>query len=278
MIEPASFASIHITTDGKTITAVRKEVGKVTKRAKATCTPGDAFDFETGARVAFDRLCTALAEGSRPQPEKKQPEPIRLHCFKSYSSSFLKERMLTAGKSYEINTNGRITLDDGESYGTYKSFADFGKGNPDYAKCLVPEVKHPARVGEWVKIVNSEAYFCGDTYKNGDIFKIVSLNNPCRGFPKGENMNGWLIPDEYVVLDGYQPPKEPEKPKCWSGKVVCVHSATDCFVAGKVYSFNDGITTNSEGGESPYNYDFVKSIEQMNSIFKDAKFIEFKGE
>jgi hypothetical protein len=48
--------SIHITTDGKTTHAILKEGGKVSKRAKAVCSPRDKFDFNTGARIALDRL------------------------------------------------------------------------------------------------------------------------------------------------------------------------------------------------------------------------------
>lgn len=47
---------IHITTDGKITYAVLKQDGKVLSRSKAKCHPDDKFDFETGAKIAFDRL------------------------------------------------------------------------------------------------------------------------------------------------------------------------------------------------------------------------------
>ena len=47
---------IHITTDGKTTYAVLKQNGKVLSRSEAKCHPDDKFDFETGAKIAFDRL------------------------------------------------------------------------------------------------------------------------------------------------------------------------------------------------------------------------------
>lgn len=47
---------LHITGDGKTVHAVLKENGKVVRRAKASCDPRDEFDFETGARLAIDRV------------------------------------------------------------------------------------------------------------------------------------------------------------------------------------------------------------------------------
>jgi hypothetical protein len=70
--------SIHITTDGKTTHAVLKEGGKVTKRAKAICSPHDEFDFETGARIAFDRLCTSLAENSAFKGVREVKRPAKV--------------------------------------------------------------------------------------------------------------------------------------------------------------------------------------------------------
>lgn len=48
---------IIITTDGKTTTARLYEGGKnLIKTAEAKCSPSDTFDFETGAKLAFERL------------------------------------------------------------------------------------------------------------------------------------------------------------------------------------------------------------------------------
>lgn len=58
---------LHITGDGKTVHAVLKENGKVVKRAKASCDPRDEYNFETGARLATDRVFGK-------EEEKKEPE------------------------------------------------------------------------------------------------------------------------------------------------------------------------------------------------------------
>lgn len=57
---------IHITTDGKITYAVLKQNGKVLSRSEAKCHPDDKFDFETGAKIALDRL--------EIKKEVKQPE------------------------------------------------------------------------------------------------------------------------------------------------------------------------------------------------------------
>lgn len=58
---------LHITTDGTTTHAVLKEGGKVVKRAKAVCSPDDEYRFETGARLAVDRVFGK-------ETEKKEPK------------------------------------------------------------------------------------------------------------------------------------------------------------------------------------------------------------
>lgn len=47
---------LHVTTDGMATHAVLKEGGKIVKRAKAVCSPDDEYSFETGARLAVDRV------------------------------------------------------------------------------------------------------------------------------------------------------------------------------------------------------------------------------
>lgn len=47
---------IVILTDGETVTAKKYEGKEVIKSATAKCHPDDRFDFNTGAKIAFDRL------------------------------------------------------------------------------------------------------------------------------------------------------------------------------------------------------------------------------
>ena len=42
--------------DGNTMTAEHRVNREIIKSAKATCNPSDTFDFDTGAKLAFDRL------------------------------------------------------------------------------------------------------------------------------------------------------------------------------------------------------------------------------
>ena len=81
-------------------------------------------------------------------------------------------------------------------------------------KTTVKEVMRPAKVGEWVKVVNA-SYTC-NCYKNGDILLVTRVHED-DGFgvyvntPKThpaincKSSESFIWPDEYVVLENYQP-------------------------------------------------------------------------
>lgn len=58
---------IVITTDGETTLARLYDGKRVVKRAEAKCSPSDAFDFMTGAKLALERLAV------EPEPEPAAP-------------------------------------------------------------------------------------------------------------------------------------------------------------------------------------------------------------
>ena len=49
-------SSIHIYTDGTTTTAILKGGKETIRTAQAKCSPDDTYDFNVGAKLAFDRL------------------------------------------------------------------------------------------------------------------------------------------------------------------------------------------------------------------------------
>ena len=70
---------------------------------------------------------------------------------------------------------------------------------------MVKEVKRPACVGEYIKIVDK--HYMEDEYKNGDIFKVVELKGSENVYVdklrKDTNDNILVLYSEYVVLEGY---------------------------------------------------------------------------
>lgn len=79
----------------------------------------------------------------------------------------------------------------------------------------VREVKRRAKVGEYVKIVaayNPKRHKDKPEYKNGDILKIAEVNMVA-GVKYGKELGQYLYDNEYVVLEGYQPPQEEKQPE-----------------------------------------------------------------
>lgn len=153
--------------------------------------------------------------------------------------------------------------------------------NGKYTVRSVREVKRPAKVGEYIKIVDPKynATYTINDYVKGDIKCVLKTWGSGASFEsnsKTASGNAHVWHEEYVVLEGYTP--EPEKPKYYNGKVVCVEvfdDAPDLLVAGKVYTVDDGRFVWCGGTRSKRRYtDFQDLVER----FGFAKFIEFKGE
>lgn len=197
---------IVITTDGK-ITLARLFDGKtMVKRAEAKCAPSDTFNFNTGANLAFNRLVYGtdynpqdVVVKAKPAPTESKPEPMKLYGAKSLSC------LVTKGKLYEF-VNGDIALDDGlRADGAYSDYPHFVKDNPRISACLVPLIRRPAKVGEWVYVTGGAG---NHAYTTNRIYKVFRV---CDDF--GEHPNsvfldndgrGRVNPSEYFVLDGYR--------------------------------------------------------------------------
>lgn len=110
---------IVITSDGVTTTATRR-IGKTIQAiATAKCNPGDTFDFDEGAHIAFERLCgrdpfqeTLESQATPEKPESTAtPEAYngRMICAESPYPWW------TVGKIYKV-VDGRITANNGVVY------------------------------------------------------------------------------------------------------------------------------------------------------------------
>lgn len=92
----------------------------------------------------------------------------------------------------------------------------------------VREVKRKAKVGEYIKVVDEHSLF--DTYKNGDILKVICTSDSgC--FCKKTDDECFLWHTEYVVIENYKPEKEPEKKD-----EICVGDTVKVTDTGKQYT------------------------------------------
>ena len=236
------------------------------KSAEAKCAPSDAFDFTIGANLAYDRLMDRLPATPPKPAEKPAQEPIKLYCVKD----FMEGNFLTRGKVYEFVPGKGVVYDDewcgGDTYGG--SFAQYARYNPSLSACLIPLVQRPAKVGEWVYIVDDGFWPNHDLLHK--LAKCVGLSggDSTLRFDDGDRL--YASPRRYLVLDGYQP-----EPEYYNGKVVCI-KAYGGFTAGKVYCFTDGVCGDNDGDKRPESG--RRPISDLSDGWARDIFIEFKGE
>ena len=109
-LAPVNNHKIVITTDGKETLARLYDGYELISTATAKCSPEDTFDFETGARIAFDRLVE-----NKPTEEKPKYYNGKVVCIETPCAS-----VLTKGRIYSI-IDGEFTFDSGDKVYGIKS-------------------------------------------------------------------------------------------------------------------------------------------------------------
>lgn len=114
----------------------------------------------------------------------------------------------------------------------------------------VREVKRKAKVGEYIKIVDAQPWMI--TYKNGDIFKVISTSKHGVVIEKdGEPVTAaWHI--EYVVLENYKPEEKAQKE---DDSEIHVGDMVEVTRRGGCYS-----EYNTWSGLGNYSQNFVKGV------------------
>ena len=193
---------INIIRDGNTVHAVMKNGGQVVCRAKAVCSPDDEFDFRIGSSIAYSRLIAQMRENTKPdEPELVEivENPGSFHLFEAGDVCKVIERnvpyvhveKIQSGESQVVSKNDIIPI---------------------------KPVKRTAKAGEYIMIVSNNVF----THNMiGDVLKVNRYNGNCaevlpKDHPKERNVlsstqadGHWnYCDDEYVVLEGYKPPKK----------------------------------------------------------------------
>lgn len=236
---------IVIYKDGAETVALDKTTGK---KAVAKCSPQDTYDFYTGAKLAFERL-TGTEEKPQHVNCKCSLKPQYYNGYVQFVKAGYKNLMpcgdFTEGKVYEVE-NGRITDDKGWTGGLgARDVADLSATLGNTFRGL-KAVKREAKAGEYVLVVNNNCAAAND-YKNGDVLKIIKTGRwtACNKAYYKDEESKFLWAIEYLVLEGYEPPKQ-----YFNGKAVCVKSEIG-FTLGKVYEFKDGRMVDDQGTTRP---------------------------
>ena len=109
----------------------------------------------------------------------------------------------------------------------------------------VREVKRKAKVGEYIKIVDAKPLF--NSYKNGDVFKVVSVHRASVEIKKDETKVTAAWHEEYVVLENYKP--EENDSEIHVGDMVEVTHSGLCYSSYDTWS-----------GLGNYRQNFVKGV------------------
>jgi hypothetical protein len=227
-IEPSQ--TIVIYPKGLETIALLKEGKKVIKQATAKCNPSDTFDFNIGAKLAFSRLMgedltvkeIEVAHSGSIDWEGFKSGKFAVHCdTEEKAKAFLKEcdeqgikwctntkisdQKETRWDIYKNNTSygcDSFWSDGGLMFGTFDNIPkiDYTPSN------TIREVKRPAKVGEWIKVVNARNSF--GYYSDGDIFKVLENGDnwsPGAAIVGSTDVFPYIGANEYVVLENYQP-------------------------------------------------------------------------
>lgn len=129
---------LHVTTDGMATHAVLEEGGKVVKRAKAVCSPDDEYSFETGARLAVDRVFGKETEKKEPKFKFEVGNMVEVvspstHCYPA-AIDFIKQ----FGEDYLARFAYRSRPTKGILY-TVRQRAEWKMGNGEKKKLYVIE-------------------------------------------------------------------------------------------------------------------------------------------
>lgn len=157
--EPVNEQKIVITTDGKITTAKLYEGSKVIKTAEAKCNPEDTFDFNVGARLAFDRLSVKYKKGDKVKIVKNTCN----HFSKIGNIITLTDIWRIDGNEVKWNYKescGYITEDDVEPYVESETTDGWRV------------VNRPAKKGDYIRLVTKVFTFD----KIGDILKVYSVD------------------------------------------------------------------------------------------------------
>lgn len=112
----------------------------------------------------------------------------------------------------------------------------------------VREVKRKAKVGEYIKIVDAHPLF--NSYKNGDVFKVVSVSRSGVEIKKDETQVTAAWHSEYVVLENYKPEEKEE-----DDSVIHVGDMVEVIHRGECYS-----SYNKWSGLGNYVQNYVKGV------------------
>lgn len=258
--------TIVIYRKGNETIAFNKETGK---KAIAKCSLEDTFDFNVGAKLAFDRLMNGNKESIAVEDMRKR---LKSYCAgRLCFDCKLKFPTCRCGHGAHFMTKddaGNYTMSNKEIKDAFNTV--FGTGVREVKRRSGKECKtkepHKFKVGDIVK-GNSESNdrYC-ITNSNMTRGKVISVLK--NGDISIKVLSHKTMPDEvgekFVCAAKYFDLVE-ESPKLYNGKIIFT-KGDDTFKTGRVYEVNDGRVIAPAYGSLPLIEPF-KDIEDVKDYF-----------
>lgn len=190
---------IHITRKGNEVHAVLKKGGEVVDMAKAVCSPEDEFDFWRGSSLAYSRLIAHTCENTKADPE---PEYVEI----------VSEEDIANG--YKVGDVCKVLENSTEVYKLSRISDELIQIVSKTDTKSLKAVKRAAKPGEYVMLVKNGGFSFDNIGNIMKVYKTVGEVTVCLSsefvvFQEKPNNGSWsYLQEEYVVLEGYEPPKK----------------------------------------------------------------------
>lgn len=249
-LEPAN-ETIVIYAKGNEVIALDKSTGK---KAIARCCPGDTFNFETGAKLAFERLMAPQVKEVKRHAKVGEYIKIVNACgcsIDEYKNGDILKVVAFGGHSYE---DGKAYYKNEQcKYARWDEYVVLEGYKPEESTYKVGD---RVRIKSWEQMekeygldaagdikckcafVKSMRKYCGSTLTISEIASADTMDMQGSMYSFSTDMIECKVEDE------------PEKPTYYSGKIIFT-KGDDTFKTGHVYEIKDGILENPGTGGLP---------------------------
>ena len=263
-----AFCETDLEPVNETIVIYRKDreviaVDKVTgDKAIAKCSPEDTFDFNVGAKLAFDRLMNGNKENITVEDMRNRLKSY-CHC-RSCRDCILDSPKCRCGRGVHFmskDDDGNYTMNDSEIKDAYNIV--FGTG----IKEGEPKEPHKFKVGDIVKGNSKSDKKYNITNSNmtrGKVTRVSNDGNTITIEALEHNNMTFTVAEEYGVESKYFDLVE-EAPKLYNGKIIFT-KGDRTFKTGHIYEVKDGRINTDQSGRIPIE-EPLKDIEDVKDYF-----------
>lgn len=257
---PVEDSKVVITVDGNETTARMFENGECVKTATAKCNPSDEFNFEIGAKLAFERLFEE-------KPKFKAGDRVRIIGNHGICNCY---------EIGEIVTVRNITLHDNLNCINSKDCIQIV--SPEDVELATFKVGDRVRIREWNDMIKEFGHdACGNIkvpfkftkYMTFLCGRTATIKDLCRNnrvildFDDKSGDTHWSFSPEMLEHAS-------EKSKSLLNTKICITNGDDDFKTGQIYDVVNGKIKQRDGTVLPFCHSFY-SLDELKDYFSPRK-------